>query len=212
MNQLVERFATLPRSQRLLVALLAYVLIVLVAWFALLSPVIDETDAAVNERTTLQGERSSIKERAESLPEVQAELERMKGDLVQALTELPNDREIPGLLSEIDGLAKRSGLDVKRFQPLPESFDEYYAEVPVQIVMAGSYHEVAIFFDRVRRMNRIVSIEDIEITDPVLTGTETKLTVSGKVTTFRFLTEDELKESRANADGKKRRDGDGGGE
>ncbi len=187
-------------------------LIAIVAWFTLLSPVIDETSAAVNERTTLQGERSSIKERAESLPQAQAELERMKADLVKALTELPNDREIPGLLSEIDGLAKRSGLDVKRFQPLPESLDEYYAEVPVQIVMSGSYHEVAIFFDRVRRMNRIVSIEDIEITDPVLTGTETKLTVSGKVTTFRFLTEEELTASRAQADGKKRRESGGGGE
>lgn len=208
MNQLVERFAKLPRSQRALVAVLAYLLIGVGGYFALLQPVLSDIDAAEQQRDGLASERATIKARAESLPQANAEVEKLKADLVQALTELPADREIPGLLSEIDGLARRSGLEVRRFQPLPETVQEYYAEVPVQIAMSGGFHEVAIFFDRIRKMNRIVSVQDIDLSEPVVSGTETNLTVSGKATTYRFLTEEEIAAARKQKRGKR---SDGGG-
>ncbi len=208
MNQLVERFAKLPRSQRALVAVLAYLLIGVGGYFALLQPVLSDIDAAESQRDALASERATIKARADSLPQANAEVEKLKADLVQALTELPADREIPGLLSEIDGLARRSGLEVRRFQPLPETLQEYYAEVPVQIAMSGGFHEVAIFFDRIRKMNRIVSVQDIALSEPVVTGTETNLTISGKATTYRFLTEEEIATARKQKRGKR---SDGGG-
>ncbi len=208
MNQLVERFAKLPRSQRALVAVLAYLLIGVGGYFALLQPVLSDIDAAESQRDALASERATIKARADSLPQANAEVEKLKADLVQALTELPADREIPGLLSEIDGLARRSGLEVRRFQPLPETLQEYYAEVPVQIAMSGGFHEVAIFFDRIRKMNRIVSVQDIALSEPVVTGTETNLTISGKARTYRFLTEEEIATARKQKRGKR---SDGGG-
>jgi hypothetical protein len=135
----------------------------------------------------------------------EAELEVLAARLKQALKELPNDREIPGLLSDIDGLARKSGLEVRKFQPMPEVMHEYYAEVPVQIIMDGSYHEFGIFFDRVSKMGRIVSEKDIEIGNPVDNGTETDLTVSGKTVTYRFLTDEEVAKAKAEAEGKNRR-------
>lgn len=207
MNQLLERFAKLPRSQRILVALGSYVLIALLAYLGLISSALADIDAETAKHAALATKRDEIKARADNRAAFEAELEGLAAQLKQALAELPNDREIPGLLSEIDGLARKSGLEVRRFQPLPEVKHEYFADVPVQVVMDGSYHEVAIFFDRVSKMSRIVSVEDIEIGDPKESGSETTLTVSGKVVTFRFLTDEEVKAVAEEKDKAKKKGG-----
>lgn len=206
MNQLIERLGKLPRSQRLLVYVLSYVVLVVLLAFALLLPTWDEISAATSKRDANVKKRDEVKARAENRGVFESELEQLQADLKQALKELPNDREIPGLLSEIDGLARKSGLEVRKFAPLPEAGHEYYADVPVQITMEGSFHEVAIFFDRVGKMSRIVSVEDIEMNNPKDAGTETSLTIEGKVVTYRFLTEEEIKQSR-DANPKKKKGG-----
>jgi type IV pilus assembly protein PilO len=205
---MLERFAKLPRSQRLLIALGSYVLVALLVYVGLVSSTLSGIESETKRKTDLTAKRDEVKARADNRAAFEAELDTLGAQLKQALTELPNDREIPGLLSEIDSLARTSGLEVRRFQPLPEVSHEYFADVPVQIVMDGSYHEVAIFFDRVSKMNRIVAIEDIQLSDPKEIGMETSLTISGKVVTFRFLSEEEVK---AAADAKKQTAKKGGG-
>jgi type IV pilus assembly protein PilO len=72
---------------------------------------------------------------------------------------------------------------------------EFYAEVPVQMVMDGGFHEFGIFFDRVSKMSRIVSVTDIRMGDPRDVGPEVDLNTSGRIVTFRFLTEEEIKKN-----------------
>jgi type IV pilus assembly protein PilO len=199
LNQLVERFAKLPRSQRGLVSLLSYLFVAVGFYFSLVSPTMAAIDTAEAVRRELTVKRDQVKARAENRAAFEAELETLAAQLKEALKELPNDREIPSLLSEIDGLARKSGLDVRKFQPLPEVMHEYYADVPVQITMDGGYHEVGIFFDRVSKMDRIVSVRDIEMADPKESGSEVNLTVSGQVVTFRFLTDAEIQQQRERA-------------
>ena len=196
MNRVVERFAKLPRSQRGLVAVLIYMLVGVAFYFALISPTLAQIEVSEAQRTELTVKRDQVKARADNRAAFESELEDLAAQLKQALTELPNDREIPGLLSEIDGLARKSGLDVRKFQPPPEQKHDYYADVPVQIIMEGGFHEIAIFFDRVSKMSRIVSVKDIEMGDPEESGTEVNLTVSAKVMTYRFLTEQEIEREK----------------
>jgi len=209
LNALVERFAKLPRSQRAVVAALAYLVLAALGYFAVIGPVQTDIESADSAYQGLVQTRNEVKARADTRAQLEADLAKITEELKQALTELPNDREIPGLLSEIDGLARRSGLEVRRFQPLPEVMAEYYAEVPVQIVMDGSYHKVANLFDRVRKMNRIVAIQDVDLSNAVISGSETNLTITGKAVTFRFLTEEEIAASRK-AKKRDRKGGDGG--
>ncbi len=211
MNQLIERLAKLPRSQRVLLVFASYLAVVAVLYFALISTTLGAISNATADRETKTTKRNEVKKRAENRGAFEAELEDLAASLKQALKELPNDREIPGLLSEIDGIARKSGLDVRKFQPLPEVTDDYYAAVPVAITMDGGFHEVAIFFDRVSKMGRIVSVQDIRLGDPVESGTDVTLTITGKAVTYRFLTdkEQEEKQNRDKQDKKKKK---GGGE
>ena len=203
MNQLLERFQKLPRSQRWLIAGVLYVAIVAVAYLLLMAPNLELITAANEQHGQLTEQRNKVKARAENRAAFEQELEVLAAKLKQALKALPNDREIPGLLSEIDGLARKSGLEVRKFQPLPEVIHEYYAEVPVQIIMSGTYHEFGIFFDRVSKMSRIVSEKDIEMGTPVESQTETQLTVSGKTVTYRFLSDAEIQKNQERKGDKK---------
>lgn len=201
MNALLDRFQRLPRSQRLLLAGMIYLLIIVAFYFSLVSPTIADIDSAQARRTDLTQQRDKVQARAANREQFEQELEELAAQLKQALKELPNDREIPGLLSEIDSLARKSGLEVRKFQPLPEIVHDFYAEVPVQMVMDGGFHEFGIFFDRVSKMSRIVSVSDIKMGDPKENGSETDLNTSGRVITYRFLSEEEIEANAARKKG-----------
>lgn len=205
MNQLLERLYKLPRSQRFLVFGASYIVILIMAFFLLISPTLTDIDTTNARNAELSAKRDEATRRAANKPAFEAELSEMNIQLKKALRELPEDREIPALLSEIDSLARKAGLEVRKFQPLPEVTKEYYAEVPVQIVMDGGYHEVGVFFDKVSKMNRIVSVSDVVLSDATEISGETQLTVSGKVVTYRFLSDEEIKRNKEARDKEKKK-------
>ena len=113
--------------------------------------------------------------------------------------------EIPELLKRISSDGKKVGLEIRKFQPLPEIVQEYYAEVPVALEIYGDYHEVAMFFDRLSKLSRIVYVQNIEISDPEEIGGRVNLLVTGKAVTFRFLSEEEMEKAQQSQKGRKKR-------
>lgn len=210
LSKLLERLGRIPRSQRLILYGALYVIMVVAYWGLLYIPKSGELDALQSERTTLLEQKRQIEQRVKSKQAFEQELKDLMADLQQALKELPNDREIPGLLKGISTMGKKVGLEVKKFAPLPEKTRQYVAEVPVALEVEGSYHEVAMFFDRLAKMNRIVYVQDIEMTKPEERGGKVYLTVEGKAVTFRFLSDEEIQAATAaKSKGKGRRRGKG---
>lgn len=207
--KILDRLGKIPRSQRLAVYGAIYVILVVAYWGLLYMPESGNLDTLAAERTQLTAERDKIALRVEKREEFKEELKELMADLQQALKELPEDREIPGLLKGISTLGKRVGLEVRRFQPLAEVVKEYYAEVPVSLEVEGSYHEVAMFFDRLSKMNRIVYVQDIQMGTPDDRGGKVFLRVTGKAVTFRFLSDEER--ARHSEEGKASKKGGRGG-
>lgn len=206
-SDLLDRLSKLPRPQRLVIYALLGVLLLVGWWFSLMSGSLDELDRLEKERGNLSAQLAQVEARAKNLASLEGELETLKADLKQALKELPNDREIPGLLKGISTLGRNVGLEVRKFQPMPERKREYVAEVPVAIEVEGSYHEVAMFFDRLAKMNRIVYIQNITMGTPQDRGGKVVLKVSGQTVTFRFLSEEELAAAKKAKEGKGKKGG-----
>ena len=114
-------------------------------------------------------------------------------DLKLAMTQLPDKKEIPDLLSAISTLARDSGLDILIFRQKPETYQEFYARVPVEMEVRGTYHQVAGFLDRVGRLDRIVNVSELVVNTPEIEGNDLVLRANSRVTTFRFLGEEERK-------------------
>jgi type IV pilus assembly protein PilO len=142
---------------------------------------------------------------ARNLPQVRELVKELEVKLKIALTELPDEREIPDLLASISKLAKDAGLEVSLFQPKPENVREFYAEVPVAITVNGTYHQVATFFDEVGRLSRIVNINQIKVSSPVITEARISVRTDCTATTFRYLDESERAQQNATDTSRRRR-------
>ena len=116
----------------------------------------------------------------------------MDGDLKKAVAELPDTKEIPDLLSNVSSLGRESGLEIIQFKQQPEQYEEFYAVVPVSMLVRGAYHQLAMFFDKVGRMARIVNVSDVVVKSPAkVEGDTVTLDTACVATTFRFLDEAE---------------------
>jgi type IV pilus assembly protein PilO len=97
---------------------------------------------------------------------------------------LPEKEEIPALLSGISQAARDAGLDITKFQPNPEVAKEFYAGVPITINVSGNYHNVAMFFDKISNLPRIVTIQAVKLL-PDKEGL--KLSTSCTAVTYKFI-------------------------
>jgi type IV pilus assembly protein PilO len=139
-------------------------------------------------REQAQQERSRKAALVAHLEKARADVAQLDGDLKKAVAQLPDTKEIPDLLSNISSLGRESGLEIIQFKQRPEHYEEFYAAVPVDILVRGTYQQVAAFFDKVGQMARIVNVSDVSIKSPPrATGETVTVDTSCAAVTFRFL-------------------------
>jgi len=196
MDPQIEKLLKLPTRQK--VALLILVLIVEGAamFYGLYRPRMKEKAEVQAKLEELQKQIQENRRIANNLPRYKAEYEQLKKDLDAALTELPNQKEIPSLLTSISSVGKGAGLDFLLFRPKPELPKDFYAEVPVDIAVSGSFYNVADFFVAVGKLPRIVNINNVNFSDIKSAGGRTTVRVNCLATTFRFLDQKETKDEK----------------
>ena len=145
------------------IAILAGTLIVLIGIFI---PVVymqkTEQIAATQvkiEDLNVQLDRAKVQRK--KLPKVREEKEKVDVQFEAALRLLPNEMEIPELLIKMAELAVESNLNMPNFNPLSIKKKGFYAEVPISLKIKGGYHNVAVFFEKVGNMARIMNIQNV---------------------------------------------------
>lgn len=199
----MEKINKLPQNQK--IALLASIAILLLVayWFALFNAKREQLGAANERLSELQVQLAENRTLAADLPRFREELGKLDAELTEALRQLPNEKELPVLLTNITTLGKNAGLEFKDFIPQQEVKKGFYAEVPISISLRGSFHNLASFFDELSRLDRIVNVENFSIDGVKVRTNAVELQISGIATTFRFVSEEEVNadEAAANPDG-----------
>ena len=197
MNSRVEKVLNLPAYQRVLIVVLVMVALAAGFYFLLYQAQLEQHSSLVKKRDAAQVQLQKNQKIANNLAVYRAEYEKMQVRLAEALGKLPLKKEIPNLLTSIGELAKEKGLEILRFKPTGETIKDFYAEVPVTLKLAGSYHQAAAFFDAVSKMERIVNIQGLTLGGAKVVDGETTLSVNCNAITFRFV------ENSTNPKGKK---------
>ena len=187
MNPKVEKLLKLPLYQRLIaLAVLALLVMSVFVWFVLL-PEYDKLEGMDQDIVRLEADYLQKKQIADNLPKFKEEFAKMEQLLQEALTQLPNKKEIPTLLTNLSTLAKDSGLEVATFTPRGEVNKGFYAEVPASLDLVGTYHQIAKFAEAVGKLSRIVNLSNLNLSAPSVAGNMATLRIKCKVTTFRFV-------------------------
>lgn len=187
MDEVIARISKVPLAQR--IALLALVLILVVAgvYFIVITPKVEEIDRLEARIKQIDAQLVQKRAIARNLSRYRVEVERLKQRLNEALTLLPNEAEIPELLQKIAALVEQSDCEMSTFEPQGEVVEGFYAKIPVKMEIAGNYHSIAVFFDKVSKLARIVNVTDIKLTAPKLENKKVVLGASFMATTFKFV-------------------------
>jgi type IV pilus assembly protein PilO len=176
-----EKVETIKMPVRILILLGTVVFLGgLFIWFVYL-PKNEEIGKTKTRIAGLQQKLNRAKVRAKSLKKFETEYAQADAEFQEALKLLPNEREIPRLLKTITQLGTDSRLEFRLFRPGKETVRDFYIEIPVAIEVSGNYHDVAVFFDRVGRMDRIVNILNVSM-KPVKGRSTTLITTCDAVT------------------------------
>jgi type IV pilus assembly protein PilO len=146
-------------------AILAGTIILLVGlfiWFIYI-PKSEQIDASRQEIKRLEARLNQAKIKARDLKKFEEEFAEVEVQFAEALSLLPNTKEIPALLKTVTQLGTDSQLEFVPFSPQRERPKDFYIEIPVSIQVSGAYHNVAMFFDKVGRMDRIVNILNVDM-------------------------------------------------
>lgn len=186
----LDKLNRVPVWQKLIVLVVLAVVIVGSFHFGQWKPLEVQLETLENEYLSLERQYKDQKAIADDLATFQENIRKLEEDLRIALTQLPREKEIPSLLRDIYLLGRKSGVEFKSFQPQPEQAKKLYAEVPIKLVISGTYHEIAVFFDRIGKLSRIINISDIDLGGALVPkegDADPTLTVNCTATTFMFL-------------------------
>jgi type IV pilus assembly protein PilO len=117
-------------------------------------------------RTELEGLQKEIqKGRAaeRKLAQFREEVKRLEIDLAKLLQILPSKRNTEDLIKRIETLTRQGDFTLKKFTPGEFASKDFYSEWPIAIQLEGTYHNLALFFDRMSRFSRIINVEEMKI-------------------------------------------------
>jgi len=100
---------------------------------------------------------------ARKLPEFKRQVADLEVRLSNLKAVLPEEKDAADLLRRMQTVAAQSNLTIKSFKPAPTVTKQLHAEWPINLELEGTYHNLALFFDRVSKFTRIVNISGLDV-------------------------------------------------
>ena len=113
--------------------------------------------------TSLRGDIARGVATARRLPEFESQVAQLEARLENLSQVLPEEKDVADILRRIQGLATQSNLSIQRFTPTAVVQQPLYAEIPYRLQAEGTYHNLGLFFDRISKFPRIISVSEISI-------------------------------------------------
>lgn len=142
-------------------------------FWRLLQPMRTEIEAQERKLSELQTKIQEGRAAKQELPKFREEVRQLELELDKLLRILPARRNTPDLMRRIRSLAEQGDFTLKRFTPGQLSDKEFFSEWPIAIAVDGTYHNLALFFDRISRFSRIINIEDLTVSTAQKAGQHT---------------------------------------
>jgi len=187
MEQLLDRIAKAPSAAKYGGLAGLVVLLSVLNFFFLIQPLQDQIADQENQQRGLDRQLAEKQEIAQNLNERRREMDILEQKLAEALTELPERKDIDELLGQLNDIGKKSGLEIARVEPGAETSATFFAKIPIKMSVSGNYHEIAMFMQEIANMRRIVNVNNIKLGTPVQKNDKVVLSSEFLATTFRFV-------------------------
>ena len=180
-------YTKLPLAGQLGVSLAVAVVIGGAFWYLYWTDASAQRDEKATKLEALNKEIRALEVTAQKLQEFQREVALLEKKLETLKSILPPAKETPDLMRKVQALAAQSNLTINNFTPGATVNKEFYQEWPIAMGVLGSYHNLALFFDKVSRLPRLVNVSNLKINSlPNQTQSQT-ISAGATATTFVYL-------------------------
>jgi type IV pilus assembly protein PilO len=190
-----------PLLPKLAVWLATASLVVVVAWFLVLSDTVGQLEAEGQRELTLKDSYRNRLGQAINLDELRKQKLQVQEYVTQLERQLPAMAEMDALLSDITQAGLGRGLQWELFQPGQSVVRDYYAELPIALKLSGRYHDIGSFTADIANLSRIVTLHNLVISGQPLgrdgSGGGGMLTMEATARTYRYLDRNEIDAGKA---------------
>ena len=192
-----KRIGTAPVALRVLLVVAACAATLGAVYHFMIKPQFVELAIVERKETQLRATFDVEQSKAANRTAYVEQLAEMKKTFNVMLRQLPNKTDIESLLVDLSQTSVASGLEVQFFKPETEIPREFYAEYPIKISVTGQYHQFGQFVSGLAALPRIVTLDDIDITEirqgnaPRDSTSARRLKMDLVATTYRYLDEEE---------------------
>jgi type IV pilus assembly protein PilO len=181
-----EKYSSISNGNKLLGVIFFVLLLTGIFYFFFFKVNYDEQSKLSGQVSVASEDLKKVRKAARNYPVHQKELEEVRKQFEMTSVLLPKSQEIPNLLRNISDLGRNSGLDFISFTPGQEIPKDFYAEIPIDIKIKGPYHNLGLFLDKVSKLERIVSVNNIKTEKVEQEKNEMLLDSTCKLITYRF--------------------------
>lgn len=173
-----------PAPIKGIVLLLVFALILGGGYWFMIKDQYASLDRIEKEEATLKQQYEAKAFKVANLEAYRQQMAEMEESFGELLKQLPADTEVPGLLEDITNTGLGTGLAINSIGLKPEVSREFYVELPIDISVKGTYHDMAAFVSGVAALPRIVTLHDFDINPAGKSAGELVMTISAK--TYRY--------------------------
>lgn len=170
-------------------------------WYFIFDDKLIEISRVEKNIEKLDKEIANYRIQVAKLPQLEQNLDIKRKELYYAKTLLPEDAQaLENLLASFEKLGRDENVQFILFQPGAEQVQEFYATRSVQLQLSGTFHRLVTYFDRLARLDRLVTIQDIKF-NPVsdFSPTEKYLNTTVMLQVYRALTDAEIEARKVQA-------------
>ena len=189
-----------PLAPRVLCAIGVTLAVCAAGYFGYWSSQFEEQEAGALAETRLRGEYELKTAQAVNLEALRAQKVQVDQYVERLQKQLPSKAEMAALLTDINQAGSGRGLQFELFKPAQVVVKDYYAELPIDIKVTGSYHDIGAFAGDMANLPRIVTLNNMALS----TGKDGLLTLEAVAKTFRYLDPEEVQAQRKAAAEKKK--------
>ncbi|MGJ7915922.1 type 4a pilus biogenesis protein PilO [Massilia sp. LXY-6] len=190
-----------PLAPRLLCAAGVMAAVLGLGYFFYWSGQFEEQDTLAAQEQTLRNDYRVKMAQAINLDALEAQQQQVNRYVERLEKQLPSKAEMAALLSDINQAGLGRGLQFELFKPGQVVVKDYYAELPIDIKVTGSYHDIGEFAADMAKMPRIVTLNNLSLA----AGKDGVLSLDAVAKTFRYLDQEEL-DAQSQARRKKKKD------
>jgi type IV pilus assembly protein PilO len=158
---MATNFNELSGLKQSLVVIAGGILVTVALYFTIFKSQSDKNEAAAKAVQTKVRENNELEAYRPKLKDIERQLANLKQQLDIERRIVPDEPQVDSFIEAMDSEAQKAGVELRRYASKPGASKEYYAELPFDMELDGSYRSMLDFFDRVGHLERIVNISGL---------------------------------------------------